>query len=55
MSRHKKRPAVATRSPETEAAKRTPIPPRPRRWFLLTTIGLLIAWLGFLAAMAVGS
>jgi hypothetical protein len=44
------RPGGAAPSPARRNAK--PTPPRARRWFLAVALALLVAWMGFLAALA---
>jgi len=61
MSRQKKkRQAIDRRAAEDAAAaaqRPRPVvrPPRPHKAFLLATVGLLVAWLALLAAMAIQS
>ena len=57
MSRRKKRSPARDRPARNHSAPPPPHanPPRPNKWFLLATIGLLAAWTALLAVMALGS
>ena len=55
MSRRKKRSPKRNLAAPAEPAPRQPHPPRPNKWFLLGSIGLLAVWMAFLVAMAVTS
>ena len=57
MSRRKRRSPARDRPGHNDAApadrpSRQPDPPRPNKWFLLATIGLLAAWTALLLVMA---